>query len=62
MWPGEKPAEPRKDLALTGIYFLIPQIHAAVAVNRTSPRGVLELTDALQHLIEAGPRVTVGEV
>ncbi|MER7001320.1 glucose-1-phosphate thymidylyltransferase [Streptomyces sp. NPDC000410] len=54
----EKPAHPRGDLALTGVYFLTRAIHRAVAAIGPSARGELEITDAIQWLVSAGERVT----
>jgi len=58
----EKPKQYISDLALAGVYFLRPTIFPVIEKLKPSSRNELEITDALQRLLDLGGRITYNEV
>lgn len=58
----EKPKNPPSNLAVTGIYFLTPSIFDVITRLKPSWRNELEITDALEMLLEEHHKITYHKV
>jgi len=58
----EKPKNPQSDLAVIGVYFLTPKIFDIISRLKPSWRNELEITEALQMMMDEGQKISYDTV